>query len=35
MAYNSSTGLFYLMALEACMIYTKPPAVLNPAPDSD
>jgi alcohol dehydrogenase (cytochrome c) len=29
MAYNSSTGLFYLMALEACMVYKKPPAVLN------
>lgn len=29
MAYSSSTGLFYLMALEACMVYTKPPAAAN------
>jgi len=32
MAYNSSTGLFYLMTLEACMVYTKPPGAPNPHP---
>ncbi len=31
-AYNSSTKLFYLMALEACMVYTKPPVLFNPRP---
>jgi alcohol dehydrogenase (cytochrome c) len=31
MAYNSETGRFYLMAREACGIYTKPPG-WNPKP---
>jgi alcohol dehydrogenase (cytochrome c) len=32
MAYNPSTDLFYLMALEACYIYVKPPYLWNPRP---
>ncbi|MDX1980760.1 MAG: PQQ-binding-like beta-propeller repeat protein [Bryobacteraceae bacterium] len=31
MAFNPSTGLFYLMAREACGVYTKPPS-WNPKP---
>jgi PQQ-dependent dehydrogenase (methanol/ethanol family) len=30
-AFNASTGLFYLMAREACMVYVKPPS-FNPRP---
>jgi PQQ-dependent dehydrogenase (methanol/ethanol family) len=32
MAYNPDSKLFYLQALEACMVYTKPPAHWNPRP---
>jgi alcohol dehydrogenase (cytochrome c) len=32
MAYNPSTDLFYLMALEACYVYVKPPYLWNPHP---
>ena len=32
MALNPSTGLFYLMALEACYIYVKPPFLWSPHP---
>ncbi len=32
MSFNPSTGLFYLMALEACQIYVKPPGRWNPQP---
>jgi len=29
-SFNPSTGLFYVMALEACMVYVKPPGAWNP-----